>query len=47
MTDKNGSRIAPANRLNHLVDMTFEIGSIRRLVIQPRQSERLNFVAFA
>ncbi|MET3443974.1 hypothetical protein ABIC94_004783 [Variovorax paradoxus] len=35
MTDENGTRIAPANRLNHLVDMALEIGPIRRLVTQP------------
>jgi hypothetical protein len=35
MTDKDGLRVAPANRLNYLVNVTFEIGSIRRLVTQP------------
>gem|GEM_PF-5520439 len=47
MTDKNGTRIAPANRLDHLVDMTVEIGAIRGLVAQPRESERLDFMACA
>lgn len=37
MTDKNGTRIAPAKRLNHLVYMTFESDSIRRLVISPER----------
>jgi hypothetical protein len=47
MTDKDGRSIGPSNRLNHLVDMTFEIDAICWFVTETRERERLNFMAFS
>jgi hypothetical protein len=47
MTDKNDTRVAPANRPNRLVNVTIEMDPRRNLVRHPREGERLYFVTFA
>ena len=47
MAGEHGLRLARAKGFHHLVDVPLEIGSARRLVAEPRESERLDVMAFA
>src|SRR3546814_6496025 len=47
MADKDGRRIAGADRLRRLVDMAVQVGPGRGFVAQPRKRQRLHFVALA